>query len=114
MTSVKGKPTWQGVCLVSGGAIGAGMFALPMVSAAPWIMWSLAGLIIVWLMTFLSCKLLADVNIALANRQEESSANKISFSTITQQVLGSHWAFINNLSITFILMILMSHPQALK
>lgn len=27
------KPLWHGVLLVAGGAIGAGMFALPMVSA---------------------------------------------------------------------------------
>jgi len=30
------KPIWHGVMLVAGGAIGAGMFALPLVASGTW------------------------------------------------------------------------------
>ena len=60
------KPVWHGVALVAGGAIGAGMFALPMVSAGMWFSWSAVGLFITWALTYIAALLLAEVNLKFA------------------------------------------------
>lgn len=93
------KPLFHGVILVAGGAIGAGMFALPLVSAGAWFLWSLSGMIIVWWFTYLAARLLADVNLTFADDN--------SFDSIVSSVLGANWAAINNASIAFIMYILM-------
>jgi len=85
--------------LVAGGAIGAGMFALPLVSSGAWFAYAVIGLIITVGFTYLSVSLLVDVNAAYA----EGS----SFNTIVSDTLGARWALLNNLSVAFILFILM-------
>ncbi len=92
-------PLWHGVVLVAGGAVGAGMFALPLVAAGAWYLWSLLGLLVVWWITFVAAKLLIQVN----SKFEIGS----SFDTLVRRVLGPRWALINNLSIAFIMFILM-------
>jgi len=99
MNSVKPRPLWHGIMLVAGGAIGAGMFALPLVSSGAWFVLAVFGLILVFGMTYLAAKLLLDVNI----RYPEGS----SFDTLITDTLGARWAAINNLSIAFIMFILM-------
>lgn len=93
------KPLFHGVILVAGGAIGAGMFALPLVSAGAWFLWSLIAMVVVWWFTYLAARLLADVNLIFA---EDNS-----FDSIVSSVMGAKWAAVNNASIAFIMYILM-------
>lgn len=93
------KPLFHGVVLVAGGAVGAGMFALPLVSAGPWFAWSLAAMVLVWWFTFIAAKLLAEVNFLFTENN--------SFDSIVSKVLGPKWAALNNFSIAFIMYILM-------
>jgi tryptophan-specific transport protein len=93
------KPLWHGVILVAGGAVGAGMFALPFVSAGAWFYWAVIGLATVCLFTYLSALLLIEVNV----RYPLGS----SFDTLIRDTLGSVWASVNNVSIGFIMFILM-------
>jgi tryptophan-specific transport protein len=101
------KPQWHGVLLVAGGAVGAGMFALPMVSAGAWLLWSVVGLVAIWLMTYLAASVFSKITIALVNSTQNSLDEHSSFSSIISHVLGGHWARLNNTSIIFIMMILM-------
>ncbi len=97
--SPQSKPLWHGVILVAGGAVGAGMFALPLVSAGAWFSWAALSLTVVALFTYLAAKLLVEVNI----KYEIGS----SFNTLVRNTLGDTWARINNTSIAFIMFILM-------
>lgn len=109
------KPTWHGVVLVAGGAVGAGMFALPMVSAGAWTLWSMLGLVVVWWFTYLAAKLLLDTNLALLPASQAADGTRlpamqgppVSFDTLVRKLMGPRWATINNLSLVFIMMILM-------
>ena len=103
----KPKPLWHGTLLVTGGAVGAGMFALPMVSAGPWMLWSTTGFILVWLMTYLAASLFAKVNLALVAQNQSGLDYQSSFNALVMHTLGPRWAAINNISILFIMMILM-------
>ncbi len=93
------RPLWHGIMLVAGGAIGAGMFALPLVASGSWFVLSSLGLAFVCCITYLAAKLLLDVNV----RYPEGS----SFDTLISDILGPRYAMINNLSIAFIMFILM-------
>ena len=93
------KPLWHGVVLVAGGAIGAGMFALPLVSAGAWFSYSALGLLLVCVFTYLAAKLLIAVNI--------THPVGSSFDTLVRNTLGNILARINNVSIAFIMFILM-------
>ncbi len=93
------RPLWHGIMLVAGGAIGAGMFALPLVASGAWFVLSSLGLAFVCCMTYLAAKLLLDVNV----RYPKGS----SFDTLISDILGSRFAMVNNLSIAFIMFILM-------
>lgn len=104
------KPLWHGVLLVAGGAVGAGMFALPTVSAGAWMLWSVIGFLLVWLMTYMAATLLANVNLALVSQKQQKQNDlgyNSSFGSLVQRVLGPRWAAVNNISIVFIMMILM-------
>lgn len=110
------KPVWHGVVLVAGGAVGAGMFALPMVSAGAWTLWSFVGLGVVWWFTYLAAKILLDTNLSVlgsgyrfesARQNVDLKAPPTSFDTLVKNVLGPRWALVNNLSLVFIMMILM-------
>lgn len=93
------KPLFHGVILVAGGAIGAGMFALPLVAAGAWYAWSLCAMIVVWWFTYLAAGMLAEVNFQFAENS--------SFDSIVKALLGPYWAAVNNVSIAFIMYILM-------
>ena len=101
------KPLWHGIMLVTGGAVGAGMFALPMASAGPWMLWATLGFGLVWLLTYVSASLLGKVNLALVAQPENGIDRNSSFDALVRAVLGRQWARVNNLSILFIMMILM-------
>lgn len=99
MAPLKSPPLLHGIALVSGGAIGAGMFALPMVAAGAGFIWAVAGLLLVWVMTYLASLVLLIVN--------SSFTPGASFDTLVRARLGANWARANNLAIAFIMMILM-------
>lgn len=101
------KPLWHGIMLVAGGAIGAGMFALPMASAGPWMFWATIGFVLVWLMTWCSASLLAKVDLALVAGPSKDITLTSSFDSLVKHLLGDRWALLNNLCIMFIMMILM-------
>jgi tryptophan-specific transport protein len=103
----KTTPLWNGILLVAGGALGAGMFALPMVSAGAWMWWSTSGLFLVWAMTFVSAKLLVRCNLALIADTNNNVDHRSSFDSLVRHTLGLKWSRLNNLSIVFIMMILM-------
>lgn len=92
---------------MAGGAIGAGMFALPMVSVGPWFLWAIFGFLLVWLITYSSASLFAKVNINLVSDKQNTLDIQNSFSSLVKLVLGARWAQINNNCIVFIMMILM-------
>jgi len=93
------KPIRHGVVLVAGGAIGAGMFALPLVAAQAWTLWAFIALSLVGLVTALAADLLLKVR-----GQFDLGA---SFHTLVFNSFGSIAAWLNNLSIAFIMLILM-------
>lgn len=103
----KPTPLWNGILLVAGGALGAGMFALPMVSAGAWMWWSTIGLFLVGGMTFVSAKLFVMVNLALITDTHNSLDHRSSFDSLVHHSLGCWWSRLNNVSIVFIMMILM-------
>ncbi len=112
MTATNKKPLWHGIVLVVGGAVGAGMFALPMVSAGAWALWSVLGLVLVWWLTYLAGKTLLDTNLAVINELSQDRSGVVhgpakSFDTLVKMVLGPRWAWFNNISLVFIMMILM-------
>ncbi|MDM7859381.1 aromatic amino acid transport family protein [Alteromonas sp. ASW11-36] len=107
MSSSSSSPVSHGILLVIGGAIGAGMFALPMVSAGPWIWWSALGMLIVCTMTYLAAMTVAKSHWKLIHDSTVQIDYSSNFNAIVTVTLGPRWALINNFSITFIMMILM-------
>ena len=95
----KVRPIRHGASLVAGGAIGAGMFALPLAAAGAWTVWTFIGLLTVCGLTFLAASILLDVH----KRFELGT----SFHTLVLKSFGPVLAWINNLSIVFIMLILM-------
>ncbi len=98
-TSKPLRSALSGTVLVASGAIGAGMFSLPIVAAGTWTAWAIASLILVWAATLTATLLLAKINL-----QFEPGA---SFDTVVGSCLGSPWRTINNLAIWFVLAILL-------
>ena len=101
------KPLWHGIVLVAGGAVGAGMFALPMVSAGAWFYYAICGLILVWAITLIAATSLAKVNLYLVTGDKPLLPVESSFSNIVGYTLGPAFKALNNISIIFIMMILM-------
>lgn len=89
---------WGGVVIIGGTIIGAGMFSLPVVMSGAWFFWSLAALIFTWF-----CMLHSGLMILEANLNYRIGA---SFDTLTRDLLGRGWTWINGLSIAFVLYIL--------
>lgn len=84
---------------MTGGAVGAGMFALPIVSAGVGFVWAALGLLLVWFATYRVSLMLMQVNLEFPIGS--------SFNTVVKQKLGPAWALLNNLSIAFIMYVLM-------
>lgn len=101
------KPVWHGILLVAGGAIGAGMFALPFAAAGAWFLWAVLGFVFIWFLSFWSASLLAKVNIALVSEPEIPLTASCSFDSLVNYSLGKQWTLVNNLCIMFIMSILM-------
>ena len=64
MFGIGNKPSvLGGTMIIAGTAIGAGMLALPTISAGMWIWWSLALMVLTWLMMLFSSQAILEVNL---------------------------------------------------
>ena len=90
---------FYGTALVTSGAVGAGMFSLPIVAAGMWFVWALIALSVVWFFNYLATLLLLEANL----RYQPGA----SFDTIVRTELGATWAAINNVCILFVMYILL-------
>ncbi len=93
------RPIRHGAALVAGGAIGAGMFALPLAGAGAWTAWTVFGLSLICILTISAASILLEVH-----KRFELGA---SFHTLVLKSFGPILAWLNNLSIVFIMLILM-------
>ena len=89
----------HGTVLVASGAIGAGMFSLPIVSAGMWFSWAAIGLCAIWLLNLYATLLLLESNLRFPAGA--------SFDTLVGSTLGKSWNFINNIAIAFVMYILL-------
>lgn len=87
-----------GTMIIAGTSIGAGMLALPTISAGMWFGWSLAVMLLAWLVMLLSSQALLEVNLHF-----EPGA---SFHTLVRETLGPGWSVINGAAVAFVLYIL--------
>ena len=87
-----------GIAIISGTAIGAGMFSLPVVSAGMWFGWSLLLLLFTWFCMFHSAMMILEANL---NFPEGSS-----FDTFVRDLLGPRWNALTGLTLAFVLYIL--------
>lgn len=86
--------TYGGACIIACVCVGAGMLGLPTAGAGVWTEWALTILVLTMLlMTFSGCLLL-----------EAYSAfpYKVSFSSVTQSILGTPVNVINNIAVYFV------------
>lgn len=88
-----------GTMIVTGTAIGAGMFSLPTVSSGMWFSWSVAVMLLTWF-----CMLHVSLFILEVNLNYKEGA---SFDTFVKGTLGPKWNVINGILLTFIFYILL-------
>ena len=87
-----------GSMLVAGTAIGAGMLALPMISAGMWFYWSTALLLVSWFFMYRASQALLEVNLHYQPGD--------SFHTLVRDLLGPAWSAANGIAVAFVLYIL--------
>ena len=89
------KPsTLGGACIIASVCVGAGMLGLPSAGAGAWTFWSVIAISLTMVMMTLSGWLLLE---ALKHYDF-----KVSFNTITKDVLNTKINIINNLSLYFV------------
>jgi len=89
----------NGVTMITGTAVGASMFSIPIVTSGVWFSGAILLLIYTWICMFISGLMILEVNL--------NYPIGTSFHTMAQDLLGNIWSLINGLSITFVLYILM-------
>ena len=87
-----------GSMIIAGTAIGAGMLALPMISAGMWLYWSMFLLVATWLLMLWSSQAILEVNLHYAPGS--------SFHTLVSDTLGPVWNAVNGFSVAFVLYVL--------
>ncbi|CBJ90822.1 tryptophan permease [Xenorhabdus nematophila] len=87
-----------GAMIITGTAVGAGMFSIPIVTSGVWFTGS-----IILLVYTCACLYFSGLMILEANMNYPVGA---SFHTITKDLLGKSWSVLSGLSITFVLYIL--------
>ncbi len=88
-----------GVVTVAGASIGAGMLAMPLVSAGMWFPLTLVSLVVVWWVSYCSAMLVVNIGIDF-----EPGA---SFATYVRAILGPRWSAATDLSVGALLYTLM-------
>ena len=100
MSKPLAKPSvFGGTMIVAGTAIGAGMLALPTISAGMWVFWSIALMLVSWGMTYLSSRAILEVNL-----HYEVGDN---FNSLVKNTLGPVWNVINGFSFAFVFYIVL-------
>ncbi|MDO4776782.1 MAG: aromatic amino acid transporter [Cardiobacteriaceae bacterium] len=84
-----------GACIIAGVCVGAGMLALPISGAGAWTLWSAAVLILT-----MACMTLSGW--MLLESYKHYPDLRVSFNTVTKDVLGPVANIINNLSVYFV------------
>lgn len=99
IAEIKKRPSIMGgTAIISGTAIGAGMFSLPVVSAGMGFPWSLIFLALTGFFMLHSALLILESNL--------NYPPGASFDTFIGQTLGPRWNLLNNLTLVFVLYIL--------
>ena len=98
MNDVKPPSVIVGAAIVTGTAVGAGMFSIPVVSSGMWFSWSLLLLALTWFCMYHSSLMILEVNL-----NYEPGA---SFDTFIGDTLGPRWNAFNGLTLVFVLYIL--------
>lgn len=93
--SKKSIPLYVGVSFVAGGAVGAGMFSIPIVSSGMWFGWAAALLIFSWFCLCSSALMLLETNLNFKAGE--------SFDTFVRATIGNGWNNINGLTMVFTL-----------
>lgn len=84
------------VLILIGTAIGAGMLALPLVSATSGFVWSLILLVVIWLLSIITGLMTVEANLALP-------ATACSFGSMARQILGPFWQIVTWLAYLLLL-----------
>ncbi len=83
-----------GGMIIAGTAVGAGMFAIPVVSAGMWSIWATIALFITWFCMVHSGLMILETNL---NYPVGSS-----FDTIVKDTLGQRWNIFNGITVAFV------------
>jgi len=89
----------SGIMITAGSAIGAGMFSIPVVASGMWWWYSVACLVFLWLLNYLSALYILEANVQFAPGA--------SFDTIASNILGTTWNTLIGLSAAFLMYILL-------
>ncbi len=81
--NIKAPSLVGGAMIIAGTAVGAGMFAIPVVSAGMWSIWATFALVLTWFCMMHSGFMILETNL---NYPEGSS-----FDTIVKDTLGNAW-----------------------
>lgn len=91
----KQPSVYGGACIIAGVCVGAGMLALPSAGAGAWSIWSTAILVLT-----MACMTLSGW--MLLESYKHYPDPRVSFNTVTKDVLGPAANIINNLSVYFV------------
>lgn len=91
----KQPSVYGGACIIAGVCVGAGMLALPISGSGAWTLWSAAVLILT-----MACMTLSGW--MLLESYKHYPDPRVSFNTVTKDVLGPAANIINNLSVYFV------------
>ena len=83
-----------GASIIAGVCVGAGMLALPTAGAGAWTIWTIFAMLLTMITMTLSGWLLLDVY--------KSYPLRVSFNTVTKDLLGSVVNVINNIAVYFV------------
>ena len=64
LISKRNPSVFGGTMIIAGTAIGAGMLALPIISAGMWLWYSIALMVVTWFLMLLSAQALLEVNLS--------------------------------------------------
>ena len=91
----KQPSVYGGACIIAGVCVGAGMLALPISGSGAWTLWSAAVLILT-----MTCMTLSGW--MLLESYKHYPDLRVSFNTVTRDVLGPAANLVNNLSVYFV------------
>ncbi|MFT7470257.1 MAG: tryptophan-specific transport protein [Kiritimatiellia bacterium] len=94
-TETKASSMLGGIAIITGGAIGAGMFSLPIVSSGMWFGWTLACMLLSWFCMYHISLMIMEVNLHFRH-----GAN---YDTMIKATLGKYWNISYGLLFAFLL-----------